>query len=286
MARRESQHLIFLHAQSEIPDRSAEHSIRTFSDLSWERPLHLGHSVARPGRRIRRSVAARTAPDTGQVLRRVCESICAAAGLILLLPIFAMVALAIKLDDGGPIFYSHSRIGRGHRKFRLFKFRSMVSSSAGGSTVTAPQDARVTRVGQFLREYKLDELPQLANVLKGEMQLVGARPQMEKYVDIFRDEYDELLQSWPGITDPASLIFRNEAKFFYKGSIEEQYVKRIMPIKLEISLKYSRTRTFVSDIGILFRTVLGLPAPSAVWENTSFYSQARSFSEFGHKKVS
>ena len=285
MAHYESQHPIFLRVQSEILDRSGERIVRTFADLSWERSLELEHILEGPGRRMRPSVAARTAPVAGQVLRRACESICAAAGLILLLPIFAMIALAIKLDDGGPIFYSHSRIGRGHRKFRLFKFRSMISNSAGSSTVTAPQDSRVTRVGQFLRRFKLDELPQLANVLKGEMQLVGARPQMEKFVDIFSGEYDELLQSWPGITDPASLIFRNEAKFFYEGSIEEQYIKRIMPIKLGISLKYSRTRTFFSDLEILFRTVLGLPAPRAVWEDTISNCQARSFSEFGPKKV-
>lgn len=275
MPSRESQKFSFLRAQSEMPDRSAERIIRTFSDLSWRQSLHLEHALARPERRIRPSVAARSVPIAGQVIRRACESICAGLGLILLLPVFAMIALAIKLDDGGPIFYSHKRIGKGHRKFRLFKFRSMVSGPTYGSTVTAPQDSRVTSVGQFLRRFKLDELPQLANVLKGEMQLVGARPQMEKFVDIFSDEYDELLQSWPGITDPASLIFRNEAKFFYEGSIEEQYIKRIMPIKLEISLKYSRTRTFFSDLGILFRTVLGLPAPAAVWETISFHFQVR-----------
>jgi lipopolysaccharide/colanic/teichoic acid biosynthesis glycosyltransferase len=270
-----SQEPIFLPVQSEMADQSAERIVRAFRDLAWQHSLELQRILARPGKHMQRSVAARTAPVAAQLLRRVCESICAAVGLIILLPIFAMIALAIKLDDGGPIFYSHSRIGREHRNFRLFKFRSMMSSSTGGSTVTSPQDARVTRVGQLLRRYKLDELPQLANVLKGEMQLVGARPQMKKFVDIFSDEYDELLQSWPGITDPASLIFRNEAKFFYEGSIEEQYIKRIMPIKLEISLKYSRTRTFVSDLEILFRTVLGLPAPSAVWENTSFQSRVR-----------
>ncbi len=275
MSSRESQQLGFLRMQPGMPDRSADRIVRSFADLSWRQSLLMERALARPEPRIQPLAVALTAPVASQVIRRVCESICAAAGLVLLLPVFAMIALAIKLDDGGPIFYSHRRIGRGHRKFRLFKFRSMVSTSIRGSTVTAPQDSRVTRVGQFLRRYKLDELPQLANVLKGEMQLVGARPQMEKFVGIFSDEYDELLQSWPGITDPASLIFRNEAKFFYEGSIEEQYVKRIMPIKLKISLKYSRTRTILSDLEILFRTVLALPAPSAVWETISFHSQVR-----------
>jgi lipopolysaccharide/colanic/teichoic acid biosynthesis glycosyltransferase len=202
--------------------------------------------------------------------RALFDATCAALGLIAMAPLFGMIAIAIKLDDRGPIFYSHVRIGRKFKEFRLYKFRSMIASTVEGSTVTAPQDARVTRVGAFLRRFKLDELPQLINVFKGEMQLVGARPQMDKFVKIFCEEYCELLESRPGITDLASLIFRDEAKFFLEGSIEEQYVKRIMPIKLEVSLKYSRTRTFVSDLEIIFRTVLGLPCPANAWDNTRF----------------
>ena len=213
-------------------------------------------------------------------LRRVFDAVCAAAGLAFLVPIFAIIALAIKLDDGGPVLYSHFRIGKGLRKFRLHKFRSMISSPPESSTITSPQDARVTRVGRFLRRYKLDELPQLVNVLKGEMQLVGARPQVQKFVEIFHEEYEELLHAPPGITDLASLSFRNEERFFHKGSIEEQYITRIMPAKLKMSLKYSRTRTFLSDLGILFRTVLGFQAPSTAWEDTRFDPAAQSFSEF------
>ncbi len=212
----------------------------------------------------------RTAPDFGYFPRRAFDASSAAAGLVLLAPLFAIVALAIKLDDGGPIFYSHFRVGKGLRKFRLLKFRTMISNPATGSTVTAPQDARVTRVGHFLRKYKLDELPQLVNVLRGEMQLVGARPQMEKFVEMFREEYEELLQDAPGITDLASLSFRNEARFFHRGSIEQQYIARIMPAKLKMSLKYARNRTFLSDLKILFRTVLGLPSPVSPWEEARF----------------
>jgi lipopolysaccharide/colanic/teichoic acid biosynthesis glycosyltransferase len=218
-------------------------------------------------------------------LRRVFDAACALAGLAVLIPIFAAIALAIKLDGEGPIFYSHLRVGRGLRKFRLLKFRSMYADCAQGSPLTALGDARVTRVGRFLRRYKLDELPQLVNVLKGEMQLVGVRPQVQEFVDFYPHEYEELLQTPPGITDPASLIFRNEAKLFYQGSIEKQYVTHIMPIKLEISLRYSRTRTFFSDLEILFRTVLGLPAPSTIWENASFISEGQSFLELGPKKI-
>ena len=187
-----------------------------------------------------------------RALRRLFDAVCAAVGLACLVPLFALIALAIKLDDGGPVFYSQFRVGRGLRRFRLLKFRSMFTHSVGGSLLTEREDARITRVGHFLREHKLDELPQLINVLCGDMQLVGVRPQVEMFVDCFLEEYGELLQSRPGITDVSSLIFRDEARFFYKGSIEEQYIKRILPIKLEMSLKYSRTRTFLWTLEYCF----------------------------------
>jgi lipopolysaccharide/colanic/teichoic acid biosynthesis glycosyltransferase len=214
-----------------------------------------------------------------RALRRVFDTVCAAAGLACLVPLFVLIALAILLDDGGPVLYSQFRVGKGLRKFRLLKFRSMFSNCAGGSLLTAPQDARVTRVGRFLRRYKLDELPQLVNVLKGEMQLVGVRPQVERFVDIFPDEYEELLRTPPGITDLATLSFRNEERFFHNGSIEEQYIARILPIKLKLALKYSRTRTFLSDLEILFRTVLGFQSPSTAWEDTRFDPAVQSLSK-------
>jgi lipopolysaccharide/colanic/teichoic acid biosynthesis glycosyltransferase len=215
-----------------------------------------------------------------RALRRMFDTGCAAAGLACLVPLFVLVALAIKLDDGGPILYSQFRVGRGLRKFRLFKFRSMFSHLAGGSLLTAPRDARITRVGRFLRRYKLDELPQLVNVLRGEMQLVGVRPQVEKFVDIFPDEYEELLQTPPGITDLASLSFRNEEGLFQENSIEEQYITKILPVKLEMSLKYSRARTFQSDLVILFRTVLGLQSPSMAWRETNSDPAGKSLNKF------
>jgi lipopolysaccharide/colanic/teichoic acid biosynthesis glycosyltransferase len=213
-------------------------------------------------------------------LRRVFDAVCALAGIVFLLPVFAIIALAIKLDDGGPVLYFQFRIGKSFRKFRLLKFRSMFSNCRGGSLLTAPHDTRVTRVGRFLRRFKLDELPQLVNVLKGEMQLVGVRPQVERFVDIFRDEYEELLQTPPGITDVASLSFRNEERLFHESSNEEQYIARILPFKLEMSLKYSRTRTFFSDIEILLRTVLGFQSPSNAGRNTGSDPAVQSLSEF------
>jgi lipopolysaccharide/colanic/teichoic acid biosynthesis glycosyltransferase len=213
-------------------------------------------------------------------MRRLFDRVCALAGVVLLAPIFAIIALAIKLDDGGPVLFFQSRVGKGLRKFRLLKFRSMFSNRAGGSLLTAPHDARVTRVGRFLRKHKLDELPQLVNVLKGEMQLVGVRPQVESFVDIFHDEYEELLQTPPGITDLTSLSFRNEERLFQESSNEEQYIARILPFKLEMSLNYSRTRTFFSDLEILFRTVLGLQSPATAWRKSGADPAAQDLSEF------
>jgi lipopolysaccharide/colanic/teichoic acid biosynthesis glycosyltransferase len=206
-------------------------------------------------------------PD--RVLRRAFDAMCAAAGLVFLVPLFLFIASAILLEDGGPVLYSQLRVGKGLQKFRLLKFRSMFSNSAEGSLLTAPGDARVTRVGRILRKYKLDELPQLINVLKGEMQLVGVRPQVERFVDVFPDEYTELLQTPPGITDLASLRFRNEEKLFHETAIEEQYIAEILPVKLEIALNYARTRTFLSDLEILFRTVLGYQSPVTAGGNAS-----------------
>ena len=219
-------------------------------------------------------------------MRRMFDMACALAGLFVLVPVFAIIAVAIKLDDGGPVFFLQPRVGKGLCKFRLFKFRSMVSHGAEGSLLTAPHDARVTRVGRLLRKYKLDELPQLVNVLKGEMQLVGVRPQVEKFVELFRDEYEELLRTPPGITDLASLSFRNEERFFQASSNEERYIAKILPFKLQIALGYSRTRTFLSDLEILFRTVLGFSSPSYLWKNGESDPEGQSLSEFISKNFS
>ncbi len=219
-------------------------------------------------------------------LRRAFDFACAAAGLAMLAPVLAAIAVAIKLDDGGPVLYLQDRVGRGLQKFRLLKFRSMFAGVAEGSFLTAPGDARVTRVGRLLRRYKLDELPQLVNVLKGEMQLVGVRPQVQRFVDLFPNEYGELLQTPPGITDPASLSFRHEESLFHVECIEELYIAKILPFKLQIALNYSRTRTFFSDLGILFRTVLGIGLSPAVCGDEKFPAGAPSPSEFTNTKLS
>jgi lipopolysaccharide/colanic/teichoic acid biosynthesis glycosyltransferase len=134
----------------------------------------------------------------------------------------------------------------------------MVTGADSGSLLTAPADSRLTRVGRVLRQHKLDELPQLFNVLAGDMQLVGARPEVEPFVQMFRSQYAVILQDRPGITDPASLAYRREDQIFSGEGMEQQYVEQILPAKLQLSLDYQKHRSFLSDIGILLRTVSGL----------------------------
>jgi lipopolysaccharide/colanic/teichoic acid biosynthesis glycosyltransferase len=192
-------------------------------------------------------------------IRFVFDVLCAAGGLILLSPLLVLIGIAIKLDDGGPIFYRQSRVGKRFRLFRVLKFRSMVCGADGSGLVTAPGDPRVTRVGRVLRKWKLDELPQLINVLKGEMQLVGARPEVGRYVAMFRQQYSLLLEDRPGITDPATIAYRHEDEILQGSCLEEQYVSKVLPDKLRLSIEYHQCRRFGSDIAILLRTVLGLP---------------------------
>jgi lipopolysaccharide/colanic/teichoic acid biosynthesis glycosyltransferase len=208
------------------------------------------------------ALGSRTARGIGAAARRAFDVICAAVGLVFLAPALAIIAAAIKWEDGGPVLYMQKRIGKGFRPFRLFKFRSMIPGTSGTLELTGPQDPRVTTVGRFLRRHKLDELLQLINVVKGDMQLVGVRPQTERFVHFFPVEYSILLQEPPGITDLASLTFRNEEQMFRPGPIEKQYLEQILPEKLRLALKYRGARTFISDLEIICRTVLGFKSPS------------------------
>jgi lipopolysaccharide/colanic/teichoic acid biosynthesis glycosyltransferase len=195
-------------------------------------------------------------------LRRTFDLACALAGLGVLSPVLLMIAAAVKLEDAGPVFYLHPRVGRNFRAFRLLKFRSMaVDADRHGGPLTAAGDPRVTRVGRWLRRTKLDELPQLVNVLKGEMQLVGSRPESERYVSRFAAEYAELLQERPGITDPASLAYRDEEAKLQAADVEARYLTEILPHKLALSLEHARHRTFARDLEVLLRTLLGLTGP-------------------------
>lgn len=280
MAEREYQRFVGLPRSAAKPGAGARSARPTLGTSGI--PVFPHHALAKKNepRAAAVSRAAIFARAAERALRRMFDIVFSAAGLVVLSPFFALIALAIKLDDGGPVLYSHPRIGQALQPFQFLKFRSMIAASAAGSPVTAPRDVRITRVGRFLRKYKLDELPQLVNVLRGEMRFVGVRPQLEKHVEIFRVEYEELLQSPPGITDLATLTFRNEERFFHAGSIEEQYVKKIMPVKLQLALKYSRSRTALSDLEVLCRTVLGLGAPSARWRDAKIDPALQSLTQY------
>ena len=187
--------------------------------------------------------------------RRVFNIVGSASGLLVLSPLFALIAFAIKCDDAGSVFYLQTRIGRDFKPFRLVKFRSMKAGADQAGLLTAPSDGRVTRCGHFLRRYKLDELPQLWNVFRGEMQLVGPRPEVGCYVCQFQDQYAVLLNEPPGITDPASLAYRREEQLFTASEMERQYVSQILPDKLSLSLEYQQRRCLTSDLWILLQTV-------------------------------
>lgn len=194
-----------------------------------------------------------------RVLSRTFNVACCGMGLLLLAPALIAVALAIKLNDGGPVFYFQRRIGRTFGTFSVLKFRTMRVAAESSGLLTTPKDERVTAVGRFLRTYKIDELPQLINVLRGEMQLVGPRPEVERYVEMFRSEYEVLLQEPPGLTDPASFAYIDESNHFSNAEeMEKKYVSKILPDKLKLSLEYQRNRSFFSDVRIIFRTLRAL----------------------------
>jgi len=181
-------------------------------------------------------------------------------GLLVLLPVLLVLGILVKLDSCGPVFYRGVRIGRYGKAFRIFKFRTMIvdAEKFGGSSTT-DDDTRITRIGKFLRTYKLDELPQLINVLKGEMSLVGPRPQVEWAVALYTPQERRVLAVRPGITDYASLRFHNEGEIL-KGSKEpdKDYMEKIHPEKMRLSLEYVYTYSFWKDIRIIVQTIVTL----------------------------
>ena len=179
--------------------------------------------------------------------------------LFLLSPVFILVAIAIKYDSPGPVFYRGFRVGRDGRTFRIYKFRSMhVNAEKTGGTTTAEGDKRVTRVGHFIRKYKLDEVSQLVNVLVGDMSVVGPRPQVRWAVDTFTEEERKVLALRPGITDWASIKFHNEGEIIEQSGIgdpDEAYMKLIHPEKMRLQLLYLKEHNFLVDMSIIFQTI-------------------------------
>ena len=191
--------------------------------------------------------------------KRMLDLVGASLLILLFAPVMLIIAVAVRLDSDGPSLFRQSRVTRGGRLFVMFKFRSMRNAQMDvGSLITVDGDARITRVGAFLRKSKLDELPQLFNVLRGDMSLVGPRPDVPSYVLLYpRRLRDVILSVRPGITDDASLEFRNESEVLARAADPERtYISEILPRKLELYAHYARHHSFCGDLRILLRTVL------------------------------
>ena len=189
-------------------------------------------------------------------MKRLFDIVASGLGLVVLSPLFIILAIWIKLDSKGPVFYRQVRVGRFNKDFRIFKFRSMRVGADKGSLVTiGGRDPRVTKSGYLIRKFKLDELPQLINVVIGDMSLVGPRPEVRHYVDYWTPEQKHVLDVRPGITDPASIKFRNENELMEKADDPEKYyIEVIMQEKIKLYLEYVEKHNFFYDLGLIFKT--------------------------------
>jgi lipopolysaccharide/colanic/teichoic acid biosynthesis glycosyltransferase len=209
-----------------------------------------------------RVASARPSRGT-MVLKRLLDFIVSAFGLIVLMPVLIAVGIIIKLYSPGPVFFRQERVGRGGRTFRILKFRSMVVGGArSGTALTVYADSRITRVGMFLRRSKLDELPQLLNVLVGDMSIVGPRPEVAEFMKFYSpDQRAIILSMRPGLTDYAAILFRDESSLLDQNRDPvEVYRREIMPVKFACYERYSREIGVMNDLGIVFATILLLTA--------------------------
>lgn len=193
-------------------------------------------------------------------MKRIFDILLSGIGLLLLSPLFFVLSLWIKSYSPGPVFYKQRRVGRGNQDFVLYKFRSMaIGADRKGLITVGGHDPRVTRSGYYIRKYKFDELPQLINVFKGDMSLVGPRPEVRKYVEMYTPEQMKVLTQRPGITDPASIKYRNENELLATAEHpEEFYTKVIMQDKLAINLQYLESRTLFKDFKIILNTFVSI----------------------------
>jgi lipopolysaccharide/colanic/teichoic acid biosynthesis glycosyltransferase len=206
------------------------------------------------GTRVAGSCASSSPSWSYRAAKRATDVAVSAAALVVLAPLLGAVAVAVKLSSPGPVLFRQVRVGRNGRPFRIMKFRSM-AVGAPGPSVTASGDARVTRVGAILRRTKLDEFPQLCNVFIGDMSLVGPRPEVPRFVEQFRDEYEEILKIRPGITDYAALEYRDEEHVLASAlDPEAAYVREVLPAKIDLYRRYLRDMSLVADLRLLVRT--------------------------------
>jgi lipopolysaccharide/colanic/teichoic acid biosynthesis glycosyltransferase len=190
-------------------------------------------------------------------VKRLFDIFFSLIGLLILLIPFIIISLIIVIDSKGGVFYKQVRVGKDGKDFKLFKFRSMrTDADKAGLLTVGGRDSRITRIGYYLRKYKIDELPQLINVLIGDMSLVGPRPEVRKYVDMYNVEQQKVLSVQPGITDYASIEYSNENEILGKAADPERtYIEEIMPAKLDLNLKYIREQGIGTDLKIIFRTI-------------------------------
>ena len=194
------------------------------------------------------------------MIKRCFDIAVSAVGLALCSPFFLVVAVLIKWDSKGPVFFRQERIGKNFRPFWIYKFRSMVQDAPEkGALISVANDSRITRVGHVLRKTKIDELAQVINVLLGDMSLVGPRPEVRRYVELFRKDYEEILKVRPGITDLASLKYRDEATILSKAADpEEEYRQRVLPEKIRLAKEYIPKSSLLFDLQLILRTLVKL----------------------------
>lgn len=193
-------------------------------------------------------------------IKRFCDIVLSALGLLVLSPLFLFVAIWVALDSKGPVFYKQLRVGRNNVDFYLYKFRSMhINAEKLGLITVGGRDARITRSGYYIRKFKIDELPQLINVLLGDMSLVGPRPEVRKYVSLYTEEQLHVLSVRPGITDVASIKYRNENDLLAEHlDPEAYYIQHVMPDKLQYNLEYIATWSLGKDFNLIFQTFFAI----------------------------
>ena len=190
-------------------------------------------------------------------LKRLFDIVASFCGIVILFHLIVIVSILIKLTSKGPVLFKQVRVTKNGKLFKIYKFRTMRENSEGNKQITVGNDSRITGIGYVLRKTKLDELPQLFNVLKGEMSLVGPRPEVPKYVELYTEEQREILKVSAGITDYASIYFSNESELLGEAeNPEEFYIKKIMPYKIELNKKYIKEIGIVTDIKLIILTIL------------------------------
>lgn len=207
------------------------------------------------------------------IIKRIVDIVFSLLGILMTMPIAIIISIFIKIDSKGPILYKQERITRNLEKFRIYKFRTMyINSDSNNQLITTKNDSRVTKIGKILRKLKIDELPQLVNVLFGDMTFVGTRPEVEKYVNEYSDEMLATLLLPAGITSFASVMFRNENDMLNFENLDKSYLNDILPIKMKFNLEYLRKISIFTDTVILFRTVINVLFRRWNYGKNSLYS--------------